>query len=122
MLFQQQYIYLKSTADKDIGACFGIGESGVSQDSRRVKERMRNDKKLWRNIARVEKKLIMSRMKTWPLCFNWAPYGESYGYDFVNSVLGLVKEALDEKYAMRRYGVDFGYTVQRVNVTYNKKL
>jgi len=43
---------------------FGIGESGVSQASRRVKEKIRNDKKLGRKIAKIEKKIIMSRMKT----------------------------------------------------------
>ena len=47
---------------KDIGTYFGIGESGVSQACRRVKEKIRNDKKLGRKIAGVEKKL-MSSMK-----------------------------------------------------------
>jgi len=49
---------------KDIGACFGIGESDVCQSSRRVKDRIRNDKKNGRKIAKIEKKIIMSRMKT----------------------------------------------------------
>ena len=49
---------------KDIGGRFGIGESGVSQACRRVKDKMKNDKKLARNIAKVENKLIASRMKT----------------------------------------------------------
>ncbi|MBE9572764.1 MAG: hypothetical protein IMF11_19240 [Proteobacteria bacterium] len=49
---------------KDIGTYFGIGESGVSQACRRVKDKIRNDKKLERKIAKVEKKLNMSRMKT----------------------------------------------------------
>jgi chromosomal replication initiation ATPase DnaA len=49
---------------KDIGTCFGIGESGVSRASRRVKEKIRNDKKLGRKIAKIEKKIMMSRMKT----------------------------------------------------------
>jgi len=31
---------------KDIGAYFGIGESGVSQACRRVKDKIRKDKKL----------------------------------------------------------------------------
>jgi len=48
---------------KDIGACFGIGESGVSQVVRRIKDRMKNDKKLRKSISRIEKKLIMSKMK-----------------------------------------------------------
>ena len=42
---------------KDIGTYFGIGESGVSQAIRRVKDKIRNDKKL-------EKKLSASKMKT----------------------------------------------------------
>lgn len=49
---------------KDIGTYFGIGESGVSQACRRVKDKIRNDKKLERKIAKIEKKLNMSRMKT----------------------------------------------------------
>jgi hypothetical protein len=49
---------------KDIGTYFGIGESGVSQASRRVKDKIRNDKKLERKIAKIEKKLTVSRMKT----------------------------------------------------------
>jgi chromosomal replication initiation ATPase DnaA len=49
---------------KDIGTYFGIGESGVSQACRRVKDKIRNDKKLERKIARIEKKLNVSRMKT----------------------------------------------------------
>ena len=44
---------------KDLGACFGIGESGVSLAVRRIKDRMRNDKKLTKSILRIEKKLIM---------------------------------------------------------------
>jgi len=43
---------------KDIGKHFGIGESGVSQASRRVDERIKSDKKLKRKIRKVEKKLI----------------------------------------------------------------
>ena len=49
---------------KDIGTYFGIGESGVSQACRRVKDKIRNDKKLERKIAKIEKKLNMSRMMT----------------------------------------------------------
>jgi chromosomal replication initiation ATPase DnaA len=49
---------------KDIGTYFGIGESGVSQACRHVKDKIRNDKKLGRKIAKIEKKLNMSRMKT----------------------------------------------------------
>jgi len=49
---------------KDIGIQFGIGESAVSQASRRVNDKIRNDKKLKRKISKIEKKLNMSRMKT----------------------------------------------------------
>ena len=49
---------------KNIGTYFEIGESGVSQASRRVKDKIRNDKKLERKIAKIEKKLNASRMKT----------------------------------------------------------
>jgi hypothetical protein len=48
---------------KDIGAYFEIGESGVSQACRRIKDKMRNDKKLGKKIAGIEKKLNLSRMK-----------------------------------------------------------
>jgi chromosomal replication initiation ATPase DnaA len=48
---------------KDIGTYFGIGESGVSQASRGVKDKIRNDKKLERKIEKIEKKLNVSRMK-----------------------------------------------------------
>jgi len=47
---------------KEIGDYFGIGESGVSQASRRVAQRIGIDKKLKRRIKRIEKKLILSRM------------------------------------------------------------
>ena len=40
---------------KDIGTHFRIGESGVSHASRRIKNRMRNDKQLKRKIAMIEK-------------------------------------------------------------------
>ena len=62
----KMYLCQRHTGEKlkDIGICFGIGESGVSQASRRVKNRIRNDKKLGRKIAKIEKKIIMSRMKT----------------------------------------------------------
>ncbi len=60
----KMFLCQRYTAEKlkDIGTYFGIGESGVSQACRRVKEKIRNDKKLGRKIAGVEKKL-MSRMK-----------------------------------------------------------
>ena len=49
---------------KDIGRRFGIGESGVSQACKRIKAKMKKDKKLAKIIAKVEDKLISSRMKT----------------------------------------------------------
>jgi REP element-mobilizing transposase RayT len=48
---------------KDIGADFGIGESGVSQTSRRVREKIEKDKKLRKRVGKVEGKLNLSRMK-----------------------------------------------------------
>ena len=42
---------------KDIGACFGVGESGVSQACRRVKDKIRKDKKLEGKISKIEKKI-----------------------------------------------------------------
>jgi REP element-mobilizing transposase RayT len=49
---------------KDIGTHFGIGESGVSQASRRVNDKIRKDKKLKRQIAKIERKINVSGMKT----------------------------------------------------------
>ena len=62
----QMYLIQRLTDEKlkDIGEHFGIGESGVSQACRRVKVKMKNDKKLAKTISKVEKKLIASRMKT----------------------------------------------------------
>ncbi len=54
---------------KDIGAYFGIGESGVSQACRRVKDKIRKDKKLERKISKIEKKINASRMKIYPVKF-----------------------------------------------------
>ena len=42
---------------KEIGACFGIGESGVSQTSCRISEKLKKDKKLRRKINLIEKNL-----------------------------------------------------------------
>ena len=39
---------------KDIGIHFGIRESCVSHASRRIKDRMINDRKLKRNIAKIK--------------------------------------------------------------------
>ncbi|MBW2609865.1 MAG: transposase [Deltaproteobacteria bacterium] len=49
---------------KDIGAFFGIGESGVSQASRRIAQRIDKDKALRKKINKIEQKLYVSRMKT----------------------------------------------------------
>jgi len=49
---------------KDIGTYLEIGESGVSQACRRVKDKIRKDKKLERKISKIEKKINASRMKT----------------------------------------------------------
>jgi REP element-mobilizing transposase RayT len=49
---------------KDIGKHFGIGESGVSQAYRRVLEKIPKDRKLKRQIEKIEKSLNLSRMKT----------------------------------------------------------
>ncbi len=49
---------------KDIGTYLGIGESGVFQACRRVKDKIRKNKKLERKISKIEKKINASRMKT----------------------------------------------------------
>jgi hypothetical protein len=51
---------------KDIGQHFGIGESGVSQASRRIADKIDKDKKLKKRIEKIEKKLNLSIMKTRP--------------------------------------------------------
>jgi REP element-mobilizing transposase RayT len=60
------YLCQRNTGEKlkDIGKHFGIGESGVSQACRRISQKIDRDKKLKRKIGKIEKKLIMSRMKT----------------------------------------------------------
>jgi REP-associated tyrosine transposase len=52
MFLSQRYTSEKL---KDIGTHFGIGESGVSQASRRVNDKIRSDKKLRRKIRKIEK-------------------------------------------------------------------
>jgi hypothetical protein len=47
---------------KDIATHFGIGESGVSQVSRRVTDKIRKDKKLKNKINKIARKLDLSRM------------------------------------------------------------
>jgi chromosomal replication initiation ATPase DnaA len=49
---------------QDIGAYFGIGESGVSQASSRMARKMATDKKLKGRVKTIERKLNSSRMKT----------------------------------------------------------
>ena len=49
---------------KEIGTIFGIGESGVSQASRRINDKIKKDKKLKRKISKIERRLNLSRMKT----------------------------------------------------------
>ena len=47
---------------KDIGYHFGIGESGVSQSSRRVKLQIHKDKKLKKKIDKIIQELNLSRV------------------------------------------------------------
>jgi hypothetical protein len=49
---------------KQIGLHFGMGESGVSQACRPVAQKIEKDKKLKKKIARLEKQINLSRMKT----------------------------------------------------------
>jgi putative transposase len=49
---------------KKIGLHFGIGESGVSQACRRVAQNIEKDKKLKKRIAKIEKQIDLSKMKT----------------------------------------------------------
>jgi REP element-mobilizing transposase RayT len=49
---------------REIGRHFGIGESGVSQASRRIAVRIGQDNKLRRDIKKIENTLGLSRMKT----------------------------------------------------------
>jgi chromosomal replication initiation ATPase DnaA len=49
---------------KDIGAYFGIGESGVAHANRRMTRKIANDKNLKGRVKKIETKLNSSRMKT----------------------------------------------------------
>ncbi len=49
---------------KEIGAFFGIGESAVSQASRRIEEKMKSSRALEREMKAAENELFLSRMKT----------------------------------------------------------
>jgi putative transposase len=62
----KMYLCQKYTGEtlKDISIHFGIGESGVSKASRRVAQKIEKDKKLKRQIDKIEKKINLSRMKT----------------------------------------------------------
>jgi putative transposase len=62
----KMYLCQKYTGKKlkEIGLQFGIGESGVSQSCKRVAQKIAKDKKLKKNIDRLEKKIYMSKMKT----------------------------------------------------------
>lgn len=62
----KMYLCQKYTAKKliDLGRHFGIGESGVSQASRRVSQWMGKDINLRREIEKLETKVKVSRMKT----------------------------------------------------------
>jgi DNA-directed RNA polymerase specialized sigma subunit len=42
---------------KDIGAYFGVGQSGVCQAARRVTEKMKMDRRLKKRIDAVEKRI-----------------------------------------------------------------
>ena len=62
----KMYLCQKYTAKKliDLGGYFGIGESGVSQASRRVSQWMGKDINLRREIEKLETRVKVSRMKT----------------------------------------------------------
>jgi len=49
---------------KEIGQHFDIGDSGVSQASRRIAMKISQDNKLRKKIRKIENKLRLSRMKT----------------------------------------------------------
>jgi chromosomal replication initiation ATPase DnaA len=62
----KMYLCQKYTAEKlkVLGRHFGIGESGVSQASRRVSQWIGKDKNLRREIEKLETGIRLSRMKT----------------------------------------------------------
>jgi len=49
---------------KEISKHFDIGDSGVSQASRRIAMKIGQDNKLRKKIRKIENKLKLSRMKT----------------------------------------------------------
>ena len=60
------YLCYKYTGKRlrEIGENFGIGDSGVSQASRRISMRIDRDRNLKRKVEKIEKRLGLSRMKT----------------------------------------------------------
>lgn len=60
------YLCQKYTGErlKQIGRHFGIGESGVSQASRRIAMKIDQDNRLRKKVKNIENKLDLSRMKT----------------------------------------------------------
>jgi chromosomal replication initiation ATPase DnaA len=58
------YLCHKKTANKlkQIGQHFTIGESAVSQATRRIRMKIERDKKLKKQVKRVEKKLNLSKV------------------------------------------------------------
>jgi hypothetical protein len=54
----------RSESLKERGKHFGIGDSGVSQTSRRIAMRIGEDNKLRENVEKIESKMNLSRMKT----------------------------------------------------------
>ncbi|MGD2271949.1 MAG: transposase [Desulfobacterales bacterium] len=60
------YLCRRYTAEKlmDIASHFGIGESGVSQAYKRISQKLTQDKKLKKNVEKIELKLNLSRVKT----------------------------------------------------------
>ena len=62
----QMFLCRRMTGEKlkDIGSYFNVGESGVSQAGRRVHDKMETDRKLRKKIKKIEKRLLLLRMKT----------------------------------------------------------
>ena len=68
----KMYLYQRYSGKKlkEIGVHFGVGESRVSQSSRRVAEKIELYRKLERKVAGLEKRINSSGMKICPLFFN----------------------------------------------------
>ena len=69
----KMYLCQGYTGEKlqDIGKYFGIGGSGISQASRRISQKIDNDKKLKIKIEKIEKKLKKLMMKTLTTIYKW---------------------------------------------------